>query len=112
MHYHRGATTITDGLGLGQRKVCLGASWRWLCQTYGKFLAHPKSCHINPIQLFKNYLSSESVCCTVDLVLVIMFTFPKCRGMLLLSDWWEARDVQKVALNWGFNMVVQMNWIY
>lgn len=54
----------------------------------------------------------KSVWYAVDLVLVMMSTFPKCRGMLLLSDWWEARDVQQVALNWGFNIMVQMSWIY
>jgi len=56
--YHRGATTIADGLGLGQRRVRLRAGWHWLCQTWGKLLAAshrshpyrpplPKPCHTN-----------------------------------------------------------------
>ena len=36
--YSRGATTVTDGLSLGQRRVCLGAGWHWLCWTRGKLL--------------------------------------------------------------------------
>jgi len=34
----RGATTITDGLGLGQWRVHHGANWRWLYLTRGSFL--------------------------------------------------------------------------
>jgi len=36
--YNRGATTVTDWLGLGQRRVCLRASWHWLYQTWRKLL--------------------------------------------------------------------------
>jgi len=41
----RGTTIIADGLGLGQWRVHLGASWHWLCQTWGKLLAAAHSSH-------------------------------------------------------------------
>jgi len=39
LHYPRGPTTVTDGLGLGQLRVRLGAGWHWLCWTWEKLLA-------------------------------------------------------------------------
>jgi len=56
--YHRGSTTVADGLGLGQQRVHLRAGWHWLCQTQWKLLAashrshpcSPKPCHTNPVQ--------------------------------------------------------------
>lgn len=56
---------ITDEFDFGHQWVCLGASWHWLCQIWGKLLAtvcssHPRSsplakpCHANPVQAF-NY---------------------------------------------------------
>jgi len=35
--YPRGATTVTDGLCLGQQWLCLGVGWRWLGWTWGSF---------------------------------------------------------------------------
>jgi len=54
--YHRGTTTVTDWLGLGQRWVRLRAGWHWLYQARGKLLTEatpivpllPKPCHANP----------------------------------------------------------------
>jgi len=39
LRYPRGPTTVTGRLSLGQWQVCLGASWHWLCWTWGKLLA-------------------------------------------------------------------------
>jgi len=53
-------STVTDWLGLGQRRVHLTAVWHWLYQTWGKLIAAfhrshpysspslPKPCHANP----------------------------------------------------------------
>jgi len=41
--YHRGATTIADGLGLGQQRVHLGPVWHWLHRLWGKLLAASSS---------------------------------------------------------------------
>jgi len=43
--YHRGATTIADGFGLGQQCVHLRAGWHWLYQRWGKFLATSHRSH-------------------------------------------------------------------
>jgi len=45
IHYYRVATTITDGLGLGQQWVHLGAGQLWLCWTQWKLLAASHRSH-------------------------------------------------------------------
>lgn len=39
LKYHRGATTVADGLGLCKQWVHLGVGWHRLCQTWVKFPA-------------------------------------------------------------------------
>ncbi|XP_027738683.1 ras GTPase-activating-like protein IQGAP2 isoform X11 [Empidonax traillii] len=41
----RGVTTISDWPSLGQRHVCLGAAWHWLCRTWRKLLAASHRSH-------------------------------------------------------------------
>jgi len=36
---------VTDRLGLGQQRVCLGTSWHWLYGTWGKLLAASQKSH-------------------------------------------------------------------
>jgi len=43
--YHRGATTVTHWVGLGQQRVYLRASWHCLYQTWGKLLTTPHRSH-------------------------------------------------------------------
>ena len=43
--YHRGTTTIADGLSHGQKQVSLGAGWHWLYQTQRKL---PAASHWKP----------------------------------------------------------------
>ena len=43
--YPRGATTIADGLRLGQWRVCHGVGWHWLHQTQGQLPAASHRSH-------------------------------------------------------------------
>jgi len=69
--YPRGATTVVDGLGLGQQWVYPGAGWHLLCQTQGSFSqlltdATPvaplllKCCHAHPVQCLRQRLVLEA----------------------------------------------------
>ena len=60
VYYHRGNTSVGDGLSFGQQWVCFGVGWDWLSPTWGQLLVsscrrHPRSLlpppphHVNPI---------------------------------------------------------------
>jgi len=90
---------ITDGLGLGQRQVCLGGGWHWLYRTWGKMLATfrrrhpcsppllPKPCHIKPIQGDKISVTNSVFCVHMGKLALLLCVSKKLgrRGCILVK---------------------------